>query len=145
MATYWIGTSGYTHKEWRGPFYPSSLPDQEQLRYYAERFGSVELNYTFYRMPTERLLRSWAAQVPGDFVFGFKAPRAITHRFPDNVDMANAVATAFLANAVRWTEVKGKVQKGEVVAIFGPGPQGVDRLHAVAPGEGVHDGREARR
>lgn len=52
-------------------------------------------------------------------------PRAITHRFPDNVDMANAVATAFLANAVRWTEVKGKVQKGEVVAIFGPGPQGV--------------------
>ena len=52
-------------------------------------------------------------------------PRAITHRFPENVDMANAVATAFLANAVRWTEVKGKVQKGEVVAIFGPGPQGV--------------------
>jgi len=52
-------------------------------------------------------------------------PRAITHRFPDNVDMANAVATAFLANAVRWTEVKGKVRKGEFVAIFGPGPQGV--------------------
>jgi alcohol dehydrogenase len=52
-------------------------------------------------------------------------PRAITHRFPENVDMANAVATAFLANAVRWTEVKGKVRQGEFVAIFGPGPQGV--------------------
>ncbi len=52
-------------------------------------------------------------------------PRAVTHRMPDNVTMENAVATAFLANAVRWTEVKGKVQKGETVAVFGPGPQGV--------------------
>ncbi|GMU24462.1 MAG: alcohol dehydrogenase [Phycisphaerae bacterium] len=52
-------------------------------------------------------------------------PRAITHRMPANVTLENAVATAFLANAVRWTEVKGKVQKGEFVAVFGPGPQGV--------------------
>jgi len=52
-------------------------------------------------------------------------PRAVTHRMPDHVNMENAVATAFLANAVRWTEVKGKVQKGEYVAVFGPGPQGV--------------------
>ena len=52
-------------------------------------------------------------------------PRAITHRMPGNVNMENAVATAFLANAVRWTEVKGKVRKGDHVAIFGPGPQGV--------------------
>lgn len=52
-------------------------------------------------------------------------PRAITHRMPDHVNMENAVATAFLANAVRWTEVKGRVQAGEHVAVFGPGPQGV--------------------
>ena len=52
-------------------------------------------------------------------------PRAITHRMPDHINMENAVATAFLANAVRWTEVKGKVQQGETVAVFGPGPQGV--------------------
>lgn len=52
-------------------------------------------------------------------------PRAITHRMPDHVNMENAVATAFLANAVRWTHVKGKVQPGEFVAVFGPGPQGV--------------------
>jgi alcohol dehydrogenase len=52
-------------------------------------------------------------------------PRAITHRIPDGVNLENAIATAFLANAVRWTEIKGKVQKGEYVAVFGPGPQGV--------------------
>ena len=52
-------------------------------------------------------------------------PRAVTHRMPDNVSMENAVATAFLGNAVRWTHVKGKVQAGEFVAVFGPGPQGV--------------------
>jgi alcohol dehydrogenase len=52
-------------------------------------------------------------------------PRAITHHFPEHVTMENAVATAFLANAVRWTHVKGRVQKGETVAVFGPGPQGV--------------------
>jgi len=52
-------------------------------------------------------------------------PRAITHRIAPNINMENAVATAFLANAVRWTEVKGKVRKGEFVAVFGPGPQGV--------------------
>lgn len=52
-------------------------------------------------------------------------PCAITHRISDGVSLENAVATAFLANAVRWTELKGKVQKGEYVAIFGPGPQGI--------------------
>jgi len=52
-------------------------------------------------------------------------PRAITHRIPDGVNLENAIATAFLANAVRWTEIKGRVRKGEYVAVFGPGPQGV--------------------
>lgn len=75
-----VGTSGFAYKEWKGKFYPAGIAPEEMLRYYAEHFRSVEINNTFYRMPTERLLRSWAGQVPGDFVFGFKAPRAITHR-----------------------------------------------------------------
>ena len=53
---YWIGTSGYNYPEWKGSFYPSNLPQAKMLPYYAARFPTVEINYTFYRMPTERLV-----------------------------------------------------------------------------------------
>jgi len=91
MATYWIGTSGYAHKDWRESFYPSGLPDQEQLRYYAERFVTVELNHTFYRVPTVRMLHGWAKETPERFHFSLKAPRGITHDLRLR-DAADAVA-----------------------------------------------------
>ena len=74
-----VGTSGYSYKEWKGIFYPEKLPAKEMLRFYAERLGAVEINNTFYRMPAERVLLSWADQVPPDFIFAFKAPQIITH------------------------------------------------------------------
>ena len=74
-----IGTSGYNYPEWKGSFYPSDLPAAKMLPYYAERFSTVEINYTFYRMPTAKLVTGWAAQVPADFRFTLKAPRRITH------------------------------------------------------------------
>lgn len=74
-----IGTSGYNYPEWKGSFYPADLPASKMLRYYAERFSTVEINYTFYRMPTSKLVSGWAAQVPADFQFTLKAPRRITH------------------------------------------------------------------
>jgi uncharacterized protein YecE (DUF72 family) len=73
------GTSGYSYKEWIGPFYPEKLPASEMLRYYAERFRTVEINNTFYRMPAESMLEHWSEQVPADFTFTLKAPRRITH------------------------------------------------------------------
>jgi uncharacterized protein YecE (DUF72 family) len=73
------GTSGYSYKEWLGPFYPEKLPVNEMLRYYAERFATVEINNTFYRMPAESMLGQWSEQVPADFTFTLKAPRRITH------------------------------------------------------------------
>jgi len=73
------GTSGYSFKEWVGPFYPEKLPHGEMLRYYAGRFSTVEINNTFYRMPAESMLAQWAQQVPDDFSFTLKAPRRITH------------------------------------------------------------------
>jgi len=79
MANFWIGTSGYNYKEWKGPFYPQDLAEQNMLKYYAERFATVEINYTFYRMPNVRTLQSWAKETPEDFVFTLKAPRRITH------------------------------------------------------------------
>jgi uncharacterized protein YecE (DUF72 family) len=75
----YVGTSGYGYKEWKGIFYPERISPKDMLRFYSERFGTVEINNTFYRMPTESLLKSWADQVPDDFVFVFKAPQVITH------------------------------------------------------------------
>src|SRR5262245_50987066 len=74
-----VGTSGYNYPEWKGSFYPSDLPTAKMLAYYATRFQTVEINYTFYRMPTPKLVAGWAAQVPENFRFTLKAPRRITH------------------------------------------------------------------
>ena len=74
-----VGTSGYAYKEWKGAFYPAKLPADEMLRFYASRLPSVEINNTFYRMPTERVLVEWTGQVPEAFRFVLKAPQRITH------------------------------------------------------------------
>jgi len=73
------GTSGFSYDEWKGEFYPARITGKEMLRYYSARFRTVEVNNTFYRMPTERLLTSWAEEVPDGFIFAMKAPRVITH------------------------------------------------------------------
>jgi uncharacterized protein YecE (DUF72 family) len=75
----WIGTSGYNYPEWKGSFYPSDLPTAKMLPYYAARFPTVEINYTFYRMPNEKLVSGWAAQTPLPYKLTLKAPRRITH------------------------------------------------------------------
>jgi uncharacterized protein YecE (DUF72 family) len=74
------GTSGYSYKEWKGNFYPEKLAADAMLRYYAERFPTVEINNTFYRMPAEGMLARWAAEVPDGFAFTLKAPQRITHQ-----------------------------------------------------------------
>ena len=75
----YVGTSGYGYREWKGKFYPEKISPKEMLRFYSERFNTVEINNTFYHMPTEGVLASWAEQVPRDFVFAIKAPQVITH------------------------------------------------------------------
>jgi uncharacterized protein YecE (DUF72 family) len=74
-----VGTSGYSYKEWKGPFYPKELAAKEYLRFYAQHFSTVEINNTFYRMPTAKLIEGWAAEVPEGFAFALKAPQRITH------------------------------------------------------------------
>jgi uncharacterized protein YecE (DUF72 family) len=74
-----IGTSGYNYPEWKGSFYPDGLPAGRMLGYYAERFTTVEINYTFYRMPNERTVAGWVEGSPEGFSFALKAPRRITH------------------------------------------------------------------
>jgi uncharacterized protein YecE (DUF72 family) len=74
-----IGTSGFSYKEWLGGFYPEKLPGTKMLEYYAERMPTVEINYTFRRMPKSELLEGWAARTPPNFRFALKAPQRITH------------------------------------------------------------------
>jgi len=72
------GTSGFAFKEWKGSFYPPEVKDDAMLGYYASRFPTVEINNTFYRLPKEGVLQSWAAQVPEPFTFAIKASQRIT-------------------------------------------------------------------
>jgi uncharacterized protein YecE (DUF72 family) len=75
----YVGTSGYSYKEWKGSFYPEKIPAKEMLRFYSERLSTVEINATFYRMPQASMLENWKEQVPGTFRFALKAPQRITH------------------------------------------------------------------
>src|SRR6476469_4555312 len=74
-----VGTSGYSYKEWKGPFYPKDLAAARMLRHYGERFRTVEINSTFFALPKTATLEQWAGQVPDAFQFAFKAPKQITH------------------------------------------------------------------
>jgi uncharacterized protein YecE (DUF72 family) len=74
-----VGTSGWSYKEWKGNFYPLKLAADEMLRFYSSRFPTVEVNNSFYRTPSERVLLGWADQVSPGFRFVLKASRRITH------------------------------------------------------------------
>lgn len=78
MAT-WVGTSGYNYPEWRGSFYPQKFPTTKMLPYYAARFQTVEINYTFYRTPNAKILAAWNSETPERFKLTLKAPKRITH------------------------------------------------------------------
>lgn len=75
----WLGTSGYSYDDWQGGFYPPDLPAGERLAFYAAEFNAVELDFTYYRMPTAEHLNKLAAQTPEGFQFSVKAHQEITH------------------------------------------------------------------
>jgi len=77
--TLYVGTSGYSYKEWKGNFYPEKIPAKEMLHFYSQRLRTVEINATFYRMPQPSMLENWKEQVSGNFRFALKAPQRITH------------------------------------------------------------------
>jgi uncharacterized protein YecE (DUF72 family) len=79
MAPIFIGTCGWVYGAWKGRFYPPTLPDAQRLGYYANRFQTTELNYSFYHVPSAKTYRRWLKVVPPDFLFALKANRVITH------------------------------------------------------------------
>lgn len=102
---FWIGTSGYNYLEWRGSFYPANLPVAKMLPFYAARFSTVEINYSFYRMPTDAMLRGWAASTPEQFKLTLKAPRRITH--DAKLQNCRPLLETFLATAATLHEKLG--------------------------------------
>lgn len=87
----WIGTSGFQYKEWKGKFYPEDLSEAKMLGYYAERFSTTEVNYTFRHTPSLKSIESWSSRTPEQFRFAFKAPQSVTH-FAKLRDCAEKVA-----------------------------------------------------
>src|SRR3954466_1149441 len=76
---FWIGTSGFQYSEWKGNFYPEDLATAKMLPFYAERFSTTEINYTFHRIPSPKTIENWKAQTPAEFKFSLKAPQKVTH------------------------------------------------------------------
>jgi uncharacterized protein YecE (DUF72 family) len=87
-----IGTSGWSYRSWRGPFFPPELPARLHLEYYTGHFRTTELNGVFYRTPTPKAVRAWAERTPNDFVFAWKASKFITHWKRLNDTSRNSIA-----------------------------------------------------
>src|SRR5206468_631087 len=128
----YVGTSGYSYTAWKGTFYPAKLPAKQMLPFYSQHFRTVEINYTFRRMPTVSVLEGWAAAVPADFQFVLKAPERITHvsRLKDCGD-----------TLTRFVEVAGTLKERLGPLLFQLPPtfkKDTPRLHAflgLLPGE----------
>lgn len=107
MARYWIGTSGWSYANWRGPFYPRGSKARDWLAFYAQHLHSVEINTTFYRLPRAAMLAGWHTHTPADFLFAIKAWRAITHF--KRLRECDAVLTSFLGAIAPLAEKAGPV------------------------------------
>lgn len=102
-----IGTSGYSYPAWKGAFYPTDLPAKKMLGFYATRFASVEINNTFYRMPSSTTMEGWAREVPDTFTFAVKAPQRITHQL--RLKNAGEALAALLAATELLAEKQGPI------------------------------------
>jgi uncharacterized protein YecE (DUF72 family) len=129
-----VGTSGFSYPPWRGSFYPEDLPTRAMLGFYATQLGTVEINNTFYRQPSEALLAGWASQVPEGFRLALKAPQRITHHL--HLREAGEPTTRFCAVARTLGERLGPLlfqlppwdrgDAGRLEAFLGSLPAGVD-------------------
>lgn len=79
MHNYWVGTSGFSYDDWKGIFYPTGLPQEKRLTYYAQHYNTVEINATFYRMFARSVFARWRDDTPDGFRFTLKGPRSVTH------------------------------------------------------------------
>jgi uncharacterized protein YecE (DUF72 family) len=107
----YIGTSGFSYEDWVGPYYPPDLNKQDWLAFYAKEFNTLEINYTYYRMPTARTLAGMARKVPNEFLFTLKTPQEMTH----TRDAATTLFSQFIEALKPLTEQK---KFGAILAQF---------------------------
>jgi uncharacterized protein YecE (DUF72 family) len=123
-----VGASGFGYRDWEGPFYPVGLPEGDRLSYYAQEFDTVEINYSYYRVPTAATLAALSSKTPPGFLFAIKANRGMTHEREDSA----AVTARFCEALHPWVE-QGCL--GCVLAQFPSRfqctPQNVDALRAL--------------
>lgn len=109
MPRLWAGASGYAFKEWKGSFYPETIPPEAMLAWYAERLSTVEINSTFYQMPKLTVLEHWAEVTPAQFRFAIKASRRITHQARLAADAAAESVTHLYKNLAALGAKRGPV------------------------------------
>jgi uncharacterized protein YecE (DUF72 family) len=102
-----IGTSGYHYEHWRGPFYPKKISPDEMLEFYSRNFDTVELNNSFYRLPTEAAFDNWRQSTPDNFVFAVKASRFLTHQ--KNLKDPESALQKLLPRASRLSQKLGPI------------------------------------
>jgi uncharacterized protein YecE (DUF72 family) len=102
-----VGTSGYSHAEWKGSFYPEKISQKKMLEFYAQRFSTVEVNYTFRQLPARKVVENWAQQVPPSFRFVLKAQQLISH--VKRLQNAEQETDAFLDVASALGERQGPI------------------------------------
>lgn len=124
-----VGASGFSYKDWIGPFYPQGMADSDRLAFYAQEFDTVEINFSFYRVPTASALASLSAKTPPGFLFAIKANREMTHERSNSP----AVSASFVQALKPW------VEQGCLACIlaqfpnsFGCTPENVDVLRRLA-------------
>ena len=108
-ATYYIGCSGFSFRDWKGLFYPEGLPPRKWFEYYCTQFNTLELNVTFYRMPGLKAFETWYTQSPAAFRFAVKAPRQVTHYKKFNAEAQPILAEFYATVAEGLREKLGPV------------------------------------
>ncbi len=130
MSVARVGCSGWVYKHWRGPVYPHDLPGKRWFEHYAGLFDTVEINNSFYRLPTEAAVEGWAAQAPPGFVYALKLGQFGSHR------MKLKDAASWLPNHLDRAERLGKTAGPTLVQLpprWKRNPERLDEFLAVAP------------
>ncbi len=99
-----VGTSGWTYDDWYGNFYPEDIKNTERLSFYAEKFNTVEINATFYRLPTEPMIRAWNTRLGDDFHLVVKGSRVVTHL--KKIANCKEALEKFLERALKLTRLE---------------------------------------
>ncbi len=122
--TIYIGTCGFSYKDWIGPFYPGSIRNSEMLEYYAQRFAAVEIDSSYYGVPEKRVVERMMARTPQTFRFCFKAPATVTHPADASAETIHSDAAA-LVDSLQPALQSGKL--GSVLVQFPNGFRDTER------------------